>query len=384
MEKDCFEISFKEGCDKPVHFILETRYSYPNIEKWVFYPSTKKVDGNSYYVYKNKKTKKIFDDNIETIVSEIMKQINENNTFCFIDNKNDISDDACDILSKYNNIFFYKELTNFEIEDKKIDISNISVIIITTINEIDFLSYLLDNGGFFGAPKNVFYISIINASETIRRITGKPKYIKEQPDDEIWYKTNDGEKIKINIPYWGIGRNKIISHEYGKIRFKYKVREIRSSLFANNFNLIEMSLPKTMKHIRSCAFDKCWNLEKINLPDNIEYIDMYAFFEVPLCDNDLELCLPKKLKTIDNSAFSTSSNVMNAVVYGELKNEKDRNPCFRNTISDYSTIYISSKITEDGLERALFLFSGYAYVIFDEKTKQILKIIHIEYGDRRI
>lgn len=384
MKEDCFEISFKDGCDKPVHFILKTRYSYPNVEKWDFYSSTKKVDGDSYYVYKNKKTKKIFNDNIEIIVSEITKQINGNNTFCFIDNKNDISNDICDILSKYNNVFFYKELSNFEIEDKKIDISGISIIIINTKNEINFLTYLLDNSGFSGVPKNVFFISINNASETIRRITNKPKYIKEQPDNEIWYKTNDGEKIKINIPYWGIGRNKIVSHEYGKIRFKYKVREIRSSLFVNNFNLIEMSLPKTIKHIRSCAFDKCWNLEKINFPDNIEYIDMYAFFEVPLCDDDLELCLPKKLKVINNSAFSTSSRVLNIVVYGGLKNEIDKCPCFHNTGNDYSTVYVSSKISKDGLKRAFFLFPAHAYAIFDEKTKQILKIIHTEYGDRRI
>lgn len=117
-----------------------------------------------------------------------------------------------------------------------------------------------------------------------------------------------------------------------------------------------MSLPKTIKHIRSCAFDKCWNLEKINFPDNIEYIDMYAFFEVPLCDDDLELCLPKKLKVINNSAFSTSSRVLNIVVYGGLKNEIDKCPCFHNTGNDYSTVYVSSKISKDGLKRAFFYF----------------------------
>lgn len=240
---------------------------------------------------------------------------------------------------------------------------------------------------FEGNPKNIFCISIINASENIRRITERGKYIEYQPDNEIWYKTITGTPI-VYRGDWLFGRNKILSNEYkngkGILKYKYSVKDVEYSIFDDNLDIAEVFLPKTVKSINRSAFDGCKMLKNINFPDNIEYIGDSAFWDAPLCGGCAELCLPKKIRTLDNRALATTKKLVNIVVWNKLTDDGINNPCFPNTSYSYSTIYVASKINGAGLKHVFSLFNGCAYVIFDEKTKQILKIIHTEYGDRRI
>lgn len=113
------------------------------------------------------------------------------------------------------------------------------------------------------------------------------------PDNEIWYKTNDGNPISLSASYheWPDSKfNTVIAtHKYqngiGKIIFETSLTEICRFSFARKTNLSSIYLPKSLSHIGFRAFADCNNLQEVFI--NSEKLQIEEEFT---CANPFELC----------------------------------------------------------------------------------------------
>ncbi len=78
------------------------------------------------------------------------------------------------------------------------------------------------------------------------------------------------------------------------------VESIGSYAFANNEDVVEIKLAKTVNEINSHSFDGCTKLNKVNIPEGITKIGDYAFFE---CQALANADLPESLLSIGEHAF---------------------------------------------------------------------------------
>lgn len=78
------------------------------------------------------------------------------------------------------------------------------------------------------------------------------------------------------------------------------VETIGGYAFANNEDVVNITLPSSVRTIEEHAFDGCDKLNKLNLPEGITEISDYAMYE---CAALAELNLPSTLKIIGEHAF---------------------------------------------------------------------------------
>lgn len=78
------------------------------------------------------------------------------------------------------------------------------------------------------------------------------------------------------------------------------VEVIGGYAFANNEDVVRISLPSSITSIGEHAFDGCDKLNKLNFPEGITQIGDYACYECPAL---AEIALPSTLKTVGDHAF---------------------------------------------------------------------------------
>lgn len=132
----------------------------------------------------------------------------------------------------------------------------------------------------------------------------------EVPDDEIWYTTSTGRKIVPNSGcYFGA---EMISNEYrnelGIMKFNGPVTAISDKAFENFItenciHLRSMALPSKVERIGSAAFYRCENLVDISLPNSLKGIGEQAFMSTSLT----EISIPDSVESFGNSIMMCCS-----------------------------------------------------------------------------
>ncbi|MBQ8782990.1 MAG: leucine-rich repeat protein [Clostridia bacterium] len=151
-------------------------------------------------------------------------------------------------------------------------------------------------------PKSVVYISPSAFSgcttTTIYTVAeGNPVYKSE--DGAIYSK--DGKSL-LHYPSGKLEETITVSSG---------VETIGGYAFANNEDVVKISLPSSVTSIKEHAFDGCDKLNKLNFPEGITEIGDYACYECPAL---AEINLPSTLKTIGAHAFDYCLSVKKVTV----------------------------------------------------------------------
>ncbi len=85
-----------------------------------------------------------------------------------------------------------------------------------------------------------------------------------------------------------------------KISVKAGVETIGGYAFANNEDVVNISLPSSVKEIKAHSFDGCTKLNSVNLPEGITAIEDYAFYE---CEALAKVEFPSTLISIGEHSF---------------------------------------------------------------------------------
>lgn len=179
-------------------------------------------------------------------------------------------------------------------------------------------SYLLgtrQNGSEFKIPtqsqpflKGKFYVydtTKTNSFESIFDLPGmeEGKIIINQPANEIWYTSTDGNVVTPNATDV-FGAN-IVSNTYengkGIIIFDGDVTEIGENAFYLCENLASITLPEGITSIGTMAMDTCTNLSEVVIPDSVVTIGDHAFND---CFNLSNVVIGENVTTISAWAFS--------------------------------------------------------------------------------
>lgn len=105
-----------------------------------------------------------------------------------------------------------------------------------------------------------------------------------------------GSESKINVP----------SSYFGAY-----VEIIGGACFMNNLDLVEVTLPNTVKELEKYAFAGCTNITKLELSNSLEIIGEYA---IRGCESIEYITLPESLIEIRNSAFNMCSNLKEMII----------------------------------------------------------------------
>lgn len=291
---------------------------------------------------------------------------------CLLFNDDELTSDIIEQIKLFtNNIDFvqFKDIEN------SIDmINNKTIVFVDTEYRFNFLtSNDIDNIAGI-KNKNIFSIFVVNTGNDINEMICRNKIIDKQPNNEIWYKTNDGYPVTLCLDDCD-GEDYIISNEYdgdhGVIKYKCDyIEKIEDGIFSGNYNLTDVYLPKTVKIIGNGAFEKCFFLEYINFHRNIENIGYWAFYDTNLKS---ELSFPRNLKFLGDGAFRTISKQMEILIYNDLKDIND-GIGISYSGSSYTVIYLEDGVSEDLIEKIKISFPSYAIIFFD-KDYSIVKII---------
>ncbi len=151
-------------------------------------------------------------------------------------------------------------------------------------------------------PKSVVYISP-SAFEGCTTTT-----IYTVADANPIYKSKDGviySKDEKSLLHYPSGRlEKTITVSDG-------IEAIGAYAFANNEDVVKITLPSSVKSIGDHAFDGCDKLNKLNIPEGITEIGAYACYE---CSSLAEIKLPESLKTIGEHAFDYCISVKKVTI----------------------------------------------------------------------
>lgn len=101
----------------------------------------------------------------------------------------------------------------------------------------------------------------------------------EQPNNEIWYTTTDGEVVAVNYP--AAFNVNLVSNTYenglGIIRFEEALTEIGDGAFWG-CPFVTLQLPSSLQVIRDQAFGSCRYLETLDIPKSVTEIGSYNCF----------------------------------------------------------------------------------------------------------
>ncbi len=151
-------------------------------------------------------------------------------------------------------------------------------------------------------PKSVVYI----APSAFSGCTTTTIYTVAQGNPV--YKSLDG------VIYSKDGKS-LLHYPSGRLETSISVSEgietIGGYAFANNEDVVEISLPSTVTSIKEHAFDGCDKLNKLNFPEGITEIGDYACYE---CSSLPEVSLPSGLKKIGEHAFDYCISVRKIVI----------------------------------------------------------------------
>jgi len=95
---------------------------------------------------------------------------------------------------------------------------------------------------------------------------------------------------------------------------------IGEDAFYNKENLLEVSIPSSVKTVQDSAFVFCKNLESVRISEGVQKIGWQAFSS---CYNLLEINLPSSLIELDNEAFYLSDSLERIVMQNNVIREDD-------------------------------------------------------------
>ena len=187
------------------------------------------------------------------------------------------------------------------------------------------------------------YVEAENWSEYADRIQGI-MYMDigtEQPNNEIWYTSTDGEIVE---PYASVSGSTMISNTYkngkGIMRFDSEIDAISSNAFKGCENLSSISLPQIVDLvICEGAFMDCYSLTSVELQEGIVWIGDNAFNACPFTS----IQLPESLEGIGERAFANTALTLVTIP----ENTEIGEAAFSNCRSLRS--FESEYATEDGL-----------------------------------
>ena len=130
----------------------------------------------------------------------------------------------------------------------------------------------------------------------------------KQPNNEIWYTTNDGEIV---VPQNGAFEGlTILSNSYldgkGVITLDGPVCEGGAFAFSECDNLEGIHLSESVETINADAFRECHNLTHITLPQGLKTIGSGVFNG---CKSLCEIVVPDSIEEIYSCAFGRCRNL---------------------------------------------------------------------------
>lgn len=139
----------------------------------------------------------------------------------------------------------------------------------------------------------------------------------KQPNNEIWYTTNDGEIV---VPRNGAFKGlTILSNSYmdgkGVITLDGPVCEVDAFAFSECDNLEGIHLSESVETIQADAFRECHNLTHITLPQGLKTIGSGVFNG---CKSLCEIVVPDSVEEIYRCAFGRCRNLKSVTLPKEL------------------------------------------------------------------
>ena len=145
--------------------------------------------------------------------------------------------------------------------------------------------------GAFNNCKELEYINLPHRIESIAAYNFENTlYLKNMKTDEFGCKYADNILLDA------------VDNGVKKIKIKDGTRVIAGETFANNKDIEEIFIPKSVEIILSQAFVDCSNLKKVTFEDGIKIEEIYGFTFVG-CEKLENIELPKSLKSIYAYAF---------------------------------------------------------------------------------
>ena len=136
---------------------------------------------------------------------------------------------------------------------------------------------------------------------------------KEQPKDEIWYSTTDGNKITIKSNSFGAA--KVVSHTYrgsrGIIKFDRELALIQYYAFSDCKSLRRIMIPDDVTTVESHAFANCANLTTVKLSNSVREVGYNTFGGCKMLSH---ITLPEGLTAIRGCAFYNCSSLSNITI----------------------------------------------------------------------
>lgn len=131
---------------------------------------------------------------------------------------------------------------------------------------------------------------------------------KPQPDNEIWYMTEDGSIVTpYEIDVFGAN---IVSNTYengkGVIKFDNSVTSIGNYAFPDCSNLTSVTIPNSVTKIGGYAFDSCSSLTSVNIPNSVISIGDWTFRD---CSSLTSINIPDNVISIGKDAFKGCSSL---------------------------------------------------------------------------
>ena len=107
----------------------------------------------------------------------------------------------------------------------------------------------------------------------------------------------------------------VIPETYSYFGTEYPVVEITANAFADCEELINISIPNSVKTIGEAAFSGCTGLTSVNIPDNLMRIEPYTFYQ---CKSLTSVLIPNSVRMIYDHAFAGCTALTNVQLPNNL------------------------------------------------------------------
>ena len=225
----------------------------------------------------------------------------------------------------------------------------------------------VDNGKISAHSAGRTSINVTNESGDAKASCSVYVWGDSPADYEIWYSTNDNQKIDrggwwpghwLRGVYDRISNRGIIERgdkeivregEFSEISnlrsimLSSSVKSIESSAFRGCTNLTNIELPPTLTSIGDFAFDGCSSLTDVELPTSLTYLGGWAF---RYCSSLTEIKLPSTLMDVAFTTFHGCTNLTHLEISSNLHMDM-------GSFDNLRTVKVNEGVTSIG-ERAFY------------------------------
>ncbi len=141
-----------------------------------------------------------------------------------------------------------------------------------------------------------------NHISTIEMYTFYPLYQSNDESELVDFELSASNYTMTGIE--SLSGNLVIPEKFLYKGVEYKITSIAESAFANNTELISVTMPDTITKVGASAFSQCKNLESVILSNNVTRIEKKTFYD---CYNLKHISFSINLKYIGDYAFNQCS-----------------------------------------------------------------------------